>query len=115
MVMAARQPPAALGLGLPDLASRLGWGLVIRVRTPDDEVRLTVLRTKARESGLDLPEKAARYLLTRCSRDLVHLLRLLDRLDAASLAQGRRLTVPFIREVLGEPGATRGGHTKPPS
>ncbi len=114
IIMAARRPPAALGVGLPDLVSRLGWGLVVRVHPPDDEVRLAVLRRRAGQAGLDLPEPAARYLLTHCRRDLLHLLELLDRLDAASLARSRRLTVPFIREVLGEPDEPKGGHTKPP-
>ena len=35
------------------------------------------------------------------SREIPALLGLLDRLDHASLAAQRRLTIPFVREVLG--------------
>ncbi|HWU70913.1 MAG TPA: DnaA regulatory inactivator Hda, partial [Pseudoxanthomonas sp.] len=41
-------------------------------------------------------------LLTRTDRDLGVLVGLLDRLDRASLAAQRRVTVPFLRQVLGE-------------
>jgi DnaA family protein len=40
------------------------------------------------------------YLFSRVSRDLHALSQLLDRLDHASLAAQRRLTVPFIKSVL---------------
>ena len=51
--------------------------------------------------GLELPTASADYLLRHEARALRHLIEMLDRLDAASLEQARRLTVPFIRKVLG--------------
>jgi DnaA family protein len=59
-----------------------------------------VLRLRAQRRGLELPEETARYLLRRVPRDLRSLCALLETLDVASLASQRRLTVPFIREVL---------------
>lgn len=41
------------------------------------------------------------WLLRRVERDLASLTALLDRLDRASLAAQRRVTVPFLRAVLG--------------
>ncbi|MGC8519703.1 MAG: HdaA/DnaA family protein, partial [Steroidobacteraceae bacterium] len=40
----------------------------------------------------------------RFPRDMAQLYALLDTLDEAALAAQRRLTVPFIREVLARPG-----------
>ena len=54
--------------------------------------------------GLQFDEAALDWLLRRHSRDLSALGALFDRLDRASLAAQRRLTVPFLRQVL-EPGA----------
>ena len=42
------------------------------------------------------------WLFRRVGRDLVTLTQLLDRLDRASLAEQRRLTIPFLRAVLEE-------------
>lgn len=100
LLAAARQPPAAVGLTLPDLSTRLGWGGVYALRelAEDDKRRLLVTRAGAR--GLKLPPSVCDYLLARAPRDVPSLLGLLERLDAASLAAQRRLTVPFVRQVL---------------
>jgi DnaA-homolog protein len=58
------------------------------------------LQLRARHRGLELPDDTARYLLTRSRRDMTSLYALLDRLDRESLRTQRRLTVPFVREVL---------------
>ena len=44
------------------------------------------------------------YLLTRFSRDLKHLMALLDRLDEFSLAQKRAITVPLLKRMFEEEG-----------
>ena len=100
LLFAAADRPEALGLGLPDLVSRLNWGLVYGLKRLDDAERIAALRCHAEARGLELPEEVGRYLLRRCPRDLASLCDLLDTLDLASLAAQRRLTVPFVREVL---------------
>jgi DnaA family protein len=55
---------------------------------------------RARARGLALEGPALDYLFRRVGRDLATLTALLDRLDRESLAAQRRLSVPFLREVL---------------
>lgn len=100
LVVSAGSAPAAAGFVLPDLASRLAWGGVFRLEPLADDDRVAALRKRARHRGLDLPEDVARYLLRRLPRDMRALCGWLDRLDTASLAAGRRLTMPFVREVI---------------
>lgn len=100
LVVAGRSPPADLGLRLPDLVSRLGSGPVYALRALDDDAKLAALRLRAAGRGFELPEEVGRYLLRRCPRELGVLFNLLDRLDRASLAAQRRLTIPFIKAVL---------------
>jgi DnaA family protein len=50
--------------------------------------------------GFELPDETAQYLLRRLPRDMATLCRFLDELDEASLAAQRRLTVPFVKEVM---------------
>ena len=63
--------------------------------------KLRLLRAVAGERGLELPDDVARFLLARTSRDQGELVSVLDRLDRASLAQGRRVTIPFVKQTLG--------------
>lgn len=92
--------PAGLGLGLADLTSRLGGGLVFHIKPLSDEQMMAALQLRAGRRGIELPVDVARYLLRRCKRDMTALASLLERLDHASLAAQRRLTIPFVREWL---------------
>ncbi|KAF1684859.1 DnaA regulatory inactivator Hda [Pseudoxanthomonas broegbernensis] len=100
LYLAAAAPPA-LPLVLPDLRSRLGQCTRIALRPLDDDARRQVLHDRARRRGLVLETAAVDWLLTRTGRDLVQLLALLDRIDRESLAAQRRVTVPFLRGMLG--------------
>ena len=64
-----------------------------------EEEKLGALRLRARNRGFDLPEDVARYVLRRYPRDTRSLFALLERIDEASLARKRRITIPFIREL----------------
>ena len=101
LLYAARDVPAALPLVLPDLRSRLAQCSLVALRALDDEGRADVLRQRAASRGLAFDAAALDWLLRRCSRDLSDLSALFERLDRASLAAQRRLTVPFLRQVLG--------------
>lgn len=101
LLIAARQPPAAQAWTLPDLGSRLRALPVWQLSLPDDDQRAAMLRARAEHRGLDMPVEVTRYILRRAPRDPGALLGLLDRLDDASLRHQRRLTVPFVRQVLG--------------
>lgn len=102
LLYTADAAPDALPLQLPDLRSRLAQCTRIRLEAPNDDVRRRVLASRASRRGLQLDATAIDWLLRRTGRDLAGLTALLDRLDAASLAAQRRLTVPFLRQVLGD-------------
>lgn len=104
LLVSSGAPPAELGIGLPDLRSRLGWGPVFQLRELDDDAKLEVLGRRAGQLGFELPEETGRYLLTRSQRGLADLLELLDGVDRAALAAQRRVTVPFLRDYLASRG-----------
>lgn len=101
MLFSADRGPAALPIGLADLRSRLSWGLTLALQPLDDAGRMALLQALARRRGLPLPAEVARYILERTGRDPRDLLATVQRLDRASLAEHRRLTVPFVRRCLG--------------
>ena len=100
LLYTAEAAPDALPLVLPDLRSRLGQCARVVLAPLDDDARRRVLRERAQRRGLVLEEAALDWLLRRVGRDLGGLTALLDRLDRASLAAQRRVTVPFLRQVL---------------
>ena len=100
LLVAAEQVPARAGFELPDLVSRLGWGVSYVLKPLADDEVLAALSCRARGRGLELPEETAGFLLKRIPRDLPSVFDLLDRLDEASMIEQRRLTIPFVKSVL---------------
>jgi len=100
LLFAAAAPPAQLGIGLPDLVSRLAACTQFALKPLDEVERRIVLRERALARGIELDDAALDWLFTRRNRDLATLLDLLETIDAASLAAKRRVTVPFLRSLL---------------
>ncbi len=100
LIITGNEVPSALPLHLPDLKSRLAWGVVYALHPLSDDEKIKVLRMRAKERGITLSQEVAKYLLSHCPRHMRTLLAALDALDKASLAAQRRLTIPFVKEVL---------------
>jgi DnaA family protein len=100
LVMSAVAPPSLLPWALPDLGSRCSAAAVLQLRPLDEAEQQEALTLRARLRGVELPEETLRWLQRRFPRDMRSLYELLDTLDEAALAAQRRLTIPFIREVL---------------
>lgn len=100
IIFAANDLPKAIKLKLPDLISRLSWGIVFQLHPLDDAEKLSILTMRANHRGISLSEEVGKYILTHCPRHMGTLFAALDALDKASLAAQRRLTIPFVKEVL---------------
>lgn len=101
LLFAAGAPPAQLGVGLPDLVSRLSACTQVVLKPLDEDARRQLLRERALARGIELDDSGLDWLFARGKRDLASLFGVLDRIDAASLAAKRRVTVPFLRALLG--------------
>lgn len=101
LLVAAAMAPRECPIALPDLASRLSQLPTYNVHALADADRAAALILRAAHRGLDLPAETAQYLLGRSRRDMSSLYALLDTLDKEALRAQRRLTIPFVRQVLG--------------
>lgn len=100
LVIAANANVQELGLTLPDLQSRLSWGLAFRLHSLDDEQLAAALQMRAAVRGIELADEVAAYILKRSPRDMNALFELLEKLDHESLVAKRRLTIPFVKDFL---------------
>ena len=101
MLFSAAAAPGQIGIGLPDLVSRLSACAQGVLKPLSDADRREALRQRAHARGLTLDDAVLDWLFARTQRDLGSLTALLDRLDRESLAAQRRITVPFLRQLLG--------------
>lgn len=100
LLVAADQSPRELSIQLEDLRSRFHWGMTYQVHLLSDEDKQLALQKRARARGLELSDEVAHYILLRLPRDMNQLFCHLQRLDHASLAEQRKLTIPFVKKIL---------------
>lgn len=100
LILSSQYAPALSPLSLPDLRSRLHLGLVIELQALDDTLKIKTLQDYAARRGFALPTPVATFLIQRCDRNMHTLYNLLNTLDSASLAAQRKVTIPFVKQVL---------------
>jgi DnaA family protein len=100
LLVSSRKRLSALNLGLPDLASRLAWGLRLPLMPLEDQDKLAVINLHSNALGFSLPEDVQKYLLKHHDRSMVALIQTVENLHQAALTNKRRITVPLAREVL---------------
>jgi DnaA family protein len=100
MLFSATAAPGQIAIVLPDLVSRLSACAQGLLKPLSDVDRREALRLRALARGLALDDGVLDWLFARTQRDLGSLTALLDRLDRESLAAQRRITVPFLRQLL---------------
>ena len=101
LVVSSDQAAMHIPLELADLKSRLSWGLTFKLDPLSEQGARELLIDQSLKRGLQMSEEVADYIISRDRRSAPELLETLDKLDFASLSAKRKLTRPFVKEVLG--------------
>ncbi len=107
LLLTGREAPARWPVALPDLASRLAALPAAPVGPPDDGLIGAVLVKLFADRQLRVGQEVVAFVLPRMERSLEAARSLVERIDGDALARHRRITVPFVREVLRDQGADR--------
>ena len=100
MVFGSHGYPASLPFALADLKSRILGCAVFHLRHLNDAEKEAALIMRAGFRGMQLAPAVAKFILRRASRSMGDLFDLLDRLDEASMQHQRKLTIPFVKDIL---------------
>ncbi|MGB9723806.1 MAG: chromosomal replication initiator protein DnaA [Chloroflexia bacterium] len=102
IVLTSDRPPKAILTLEERLRSRFEGGLIVDIQPPDLETRVAILRTRAEEKGVSLPEEVVEFLAQRVQRNIRELVGCLNRLLAYAELNGLPLTVSLAQEALAE-------------
>lgn len=88
--------------GIEDrLKTRFNWGLTVQIESPDLETRVAILRSKAEESGLQLPNDVSFFIGKRFHSNIRDLEGALQRVIASMRLRGvPHVTMEFVQEAL---------------
>ncbi len=100
LVITADCGPKSVPLELPDLGSRLAWGTSFMLASLDDGGLQQMLMQRAKLRGITMSADVAQFILNRYTRHSQQLMALLAKLDNLSLQQQKKLTIPFVKQVL---------------
>ncbi len=100
LLITATLPPREWPLQLADLRSRLLALPVATLQPPDDELLHALLLKHFSDRQLRAGEEVFSYLLPRLPRDGSFIMRFIEKLDRAALADQRAITVPLARQIL---------------
>ena len=100
LVVSADKGPLSLELELPDLKSRLSWGVSFHL-TPLNEIDAeAALVKKAEHRGIVISPESIRFLISHCRRDMQTLTSTLEYLQNKSLELKRKISIPLIKLAL---------------
>jgi len=102
LLLSASCPPIYLDMQLTDLKTRMAWGLTLKLKQLSDEQQLQALIYKANDLGFDIPLNVGRFLISHYVRDIPSIWSLLNTIEHATLAAKRKLTIPFLKQIMSE-------------
>lgn len=100
LLITSRRFPAAWGMKLPDLGSRLKAATVVEIREPDDLLLAGVMTKLFADRQVEVEPHVVQYLVRRIERSLATAARVVEKLDRAALEQKSRITRALAAEVV---------------
>ncbi len=100
VLFASRTSPARWENRLSDLRSRLAAAQNIQIQSPDTPLIAAVLMKMFADEQMDVGADVLDYLVNRMERSFEAARTLAERLNNASLATRRGITIPLAREVF---------------
>ncbi|MBD3420046.1 MAG: chromosomal replication initiator protein DnaA [Chitinivibrionales bacterium] len=100
IVLTSDLPPSSLK-GLQDrLISRFQWGLCVDIQPPDLETRVAILKRKAEEDNLNIPENVLYFIAENISSNIRELEGVIIRLLAYASITKSDITIDLVQSLL---------------
>ena len=100
IVLSSDRPPREIDGVEERLLSRFSWGLSADVQPPELETRIAILRRKAEDEGIDLPDQIIEFMAHNIKSNIRDLEWALIRLMAHASLHERDLDLSLAKDVL---------------
>jgi chromosomal replication initiator protein len=100
IVISSDRPPKELKDAEERLISRFEWGIIADIQSPDLETRIAILRKKAEEEKIYIPDDVALHIAAQIKSNIRQLEGSLLRITAFSAFTGTPLTVDSAQKML---------------
>lgn len=100
IVISSDRPPHEMRNIEERLVSRFAWGLIADIKTPDYETKVAILKNKAEEEGIEIPEDAIKYIAESIDSNIRELEGSLNRIVAKASLLNREIDFDLIQNVF---------------
>lgn len=100
LILAARLHPKDINAKLLDLKNMLNTSLTLKLKPLEPDEIIAALIHKARYMGISISSKVGHFLIAHYASDMPSMWILLEQLDTATLSAQRKLTIPFLKQIL---------------
>ncbi|MCG6880517.1 MAG: chromosomal replication initiator protein DnaA [Deltaproteobacteria bacterium] len=108
LVVAASAPPGQIKNLLPQLRSRLEWGLISEIKIPDQETKMKVIHQKAKQKGIQFQEDAT-FFLASTTNNLKNLVHQIEKIKIHASLFGNKMDISIVQSILENELPTRIG------
>ena len=100
IVFTSDRPPKEIPTLEERLRSRFEWGLTADIQAPDLETKVAILRKKADDKKIDLPNDVALFIAERVRSNIRELEGHLNRVVAFASLTGNAINIDVVKEAL---------------
>jgi chromosomal replication initiation ATPase DnaA len=104
LLMTAETPPARWPIALPDLESRVQATTVVTIASPDDALLSALIMKLFADRQISPKPDLVTYLASRIERSYAAAATIVNALDTAALAQGRKINKALAADLLDKTG-----------
>jgi chromosomal replication initiator protein len=100
IVFTSDRPPKEIPTLEERLRSRFEWGLTADIQPPDLETKVAIIRKKAEDKGLAIPQEVALFVAERVRSNVRELEGHLNKIAAFASMVGRSINIDVAKEAL---------------
>ncbi len=100
IVFTSDRPPKEIPTLEERLRSRFEWGLTADIQPPDLETKVAIIRKKAEDKGLNIPQEVALFIAERVRSNVRELEGHLNKIAVFASLAGKHVTIDLAKEAL---------------
>ncbi len=108
IVITGDRPPNQMKNADSRLISRLGWGLISEIKAPDHKTKVNIIKNKAKEDNIDIPDDVIFYL-SKSHTDIKNLIQTIIRIEAYASLNPRDINISTVKSFLKNHNVKRTG------
>ena len=106
IVITSDRPPKSIATLTERLRSRFEWGLLADIQVPDIETRIAILKNKAEQDNMEVPDDVIELIATAYQNNIRELEGALNRVVAYVSINDCPMTIDTVRKIINFSGTT---------